>query len=189
MIIKIIKIQFFILFFLIFSGGILINVYESIHHDKAKEMFAFVGKEYAEEADIDNFIKVEMDNVFKEYLYNTFTPRGPSINITLFFKDHLELSGLENSCQSIDYLKLLRDDIPADVYNDSHLCCMPPLTTDMIPIVIDEKEDRVLAMCGLAGDAHVISLSTQNFNKLLNPFGALQEGQPLDVRELLKDKT
>ena len=90
-------------------------------------------------------------------------------------------SGLKAECGSLEYLKLLRDDIDSSIYEKSHLCCLPNLMSDMLPMVLDEQEDRALIMCGISGDAHVISLPVDDFNKLLNV--NTMDGKFIDIRD------
>lgn len=162
----------------IFAGIVYFHYMASWHHEKAAEMFKFAGTTYRSP---DNELEILYDNPIQGYAAELYRPLSSAVSPFLFNKEYMRSSGLKDDCGSVEYLKLLRNDIDSTVYAKSHLCCMPNIMNDLLPMVLDQKEDRALVMCGFSGDAHVISFSVDDFNKLLNV--NMTSGQSIDIRK------
>jgi hypothetical protein len=150
-------------FFILGTLGIIYTA--SLHHDKASEMYAFAYEEYTED---EKKFTYEFDNIINGFFHKLFMPKSASISPIVFSKDYMVDAGFGDQCASLSYLKLLRDDIDASFYENSQVCCLPAVITDMLPLVFFKKEDRALIMCSMGADAHVISIKAEDFNQLLN---------------------
>lgn len=156
----------------------------SMHQSKISEMYKIAGLDYENVEDKRNLFK--FDSMFQEIFHKLFSPKGAQISFTVLNKGMLFNGGMGDSCKgNVTYTGLFRDDIDADVYKDSELCCMTPMVTEFLPMVYDKSEDRVLVMCGLAGDAHIVSMKADKFNAY---FSNLLDGGAFSIEEEFKSK-
>ncbi|MEZ9699815.1 hypothetical protein AB4455_10575 [Vibrio sp. 10N.261.46.E12] len=152
------------------------------HHNKVADLYELVGQNY--DAIEHSQPQIEHLNPILRVFDTFYRPKGALISPWLFRPEQLENAGLGQQCSGVEYTKLFRDDIDASVFEEAKVCCAPQMITDMSPIVLDEKNDRILVMCGLSGDAHVIAMESQNFVTLINSMGSGDSPVITDVYDL-----
>lgn len=129
--------------------------YVSHHHIKnLRSLYSFAGREYLEEE--PHPLQVDYGDPVKNYMSSRLQTTGPKLNYTVLSKRALSDAGLGEGCSAIEYLGMFDSEVSAGTFDDSALCCLPNMVDPMVPIVYDESEDRVLAMCGLSEESHVI---------------------------------
>lgn len=152
------------------------------HHGKVADLYELVGQNY--DAIEDTQARIEYSNPLHRVFDTFYTPKGALISPWLFMPEQLEKAGLGQKCSGVEYTQLFREDIDAEVFQEAKVCCLPQMIVEMSPIVLDEENDRILVMCGLAGDAHVIAMESQKFVTLLNSMGTGDSPVITDVYDL-----
>ncbi|OES24180.1 hypothetical protein [Alteromonas macleodii] len=159
--------------------------FSHLHQKNIRELYDFAGQTYLEEEPYP--IEVVHQTFFHSYLASRFEVTGPKLSYLVLSKENFKNAGLGDSCEALEYLSMFDSETDASVYDASPFCCIPNVTDSMLPIVYDQKEDRVLAMCGLSADVHVVGIGATQFTQLMERNYPTEDGSPFfEIRDMHK---
>lgn len=99
-------------------------------------------------------------------------PRGAFVSSAIIGKDTLSKAGYSESCAALEYIDLF-DDLAVNRFHGTSDCCDFSFS-GVSSIVVDQRNDRYLVMCGTGYFSYVVGVSKPLLEALVETFYSVE---------------
>ncbi len=117
---------------------------------RVERMYEFAGDDYSKAYHL-----MDVDRALP--LLDSLYPRGALVSPDVISKGVLAKAGYGESCDVLEYIDLF-DDLDVNRFHGTSDCCDVSFV-GVNPIVVDQKNDRYLIMCGGGYSSYIVGIS------------------------------